>query len=155
MEVILLSKSLDELDVQRLSATPSSAIHEISNTLLKLMLLPFCVILLITTILASLLIIVYRRLRLKLEYIADVDPIKEGNTLQGFYKLAFETLTSSNRKQYALVYSNIKNFKVLNEQLGHCHCDRILKELYDSILANLTRKEISRRVIVDHICVLL
>lgn len=96
-----------------------------------------------------------RRHRLELENLANVDPITGGNTLQRFTKLAEEILTLENRKQYALVYTNFINFKVINEQLGHSTCDDILYALYESINDSLNDKEVVGRVTADNFCVLL
>lgn len=118
-KIVMAYNPIEEQDLYLLTVAPVSEVHKKSDHLVKITLLPFSGILLISFILACILILSYRRHKLKLENIAYVDPITGGNTLQGFYKLAKETLTLSNRKQYALVYTNIKNFKVLNEQLGH------------------------------------
>ncbi|WP_379245404.1 putative bifunctional diguanylate cyclase/phosphodiesterase [Paenibacillus sp. GCM10028914] len=115
----------------------------------------FCGIILIFFTLLLMLLRSQRLHRFELENIAYVDPITGGNTLEGFSKLAKEVLMSPIQKQYALVYINIRNFKVINEQLGHLNCDRILHALYESIHANLTNKEIIGRVTADNFCVLL
>lgn len=153
--LVMAYTPIENQDLYLLTFAPVSEVHKKSDHLLKMTFLPFSGILLISFILACILILFYQRHRLKLENIAFVDPITGGNTLQGFYKRAKETLTLSNRKQYALVYTNIKNFKVLNEQLGHNNCDGILKAFYESISANLADKEIVGRVTADNFCVLL
>ncbi len=142
-------------DLYLLTFVPVSEVNEKTNLLLKVMLLICSSILLVYLIFMLIFILFYRRYRIELETIAYVDPITGGNTLQSFYKLAKEMLTLSNRKQYALVYTNIKNFKVLNEQLGHIKCDDILQAIYKSINANLACHEILGRVTADHFCVLL
>ena len=153
--MVMAYMPIGDEDLYLLTFAPVSEVQKKSDILLKMTLLPLGGILLISFLVASIIIRFNRRRRLKLENMAYVDSITGGNTLQGFYKLAKETLTLSNRKQYALVYTNIRNFKVLNEQLGHCHCDRILKAFYESIDANLAAKEIVGRVGADHFCVLL
>lgn len=134
---------------------PESVVNKKSDLLLKITLLIFSGIILIFLTLLFMLLLSYRRHRRELENIAYVDPITGGNTLQGFYKLAKEALTLPNPKQYALVFTNIRNFKVINEQLGHSHCDDILYALHESINANLTNREVAGRVTADNFCVLL
>lgn len=99
-------------------------------------------------------VIIYRYYRVKLKNLVYVDPITGGNTLESFYKLA-EEMTLSNQKQYALVYSNIKNFKLLNDYLGRDHCDHLLRIVYENTNLMLTNKEIVGRVSADNFCFLL
>lgn len=148
-EQMLSMTSLDEKAISYIMN------QEESGHLLGITQLFFCGIILIFFTLLFMLLRSQRRHRLELENIAHIDPITGGNTLEGFSKLAKEVLMSPIRKQYALVYINIRNFKVINEQLGHLNCDRILHALYESIHANLTNKEIIGRVTADNFCVLL
>lgn len=134
---------------------PENVVNNKSDLLLKITMLIFSAIILFFLTLLLMLLLSHRRHRLELEKLAYVDPITGGNTLQGFYKLAKEILTLSKGRQYALVYTNIRNFKVLNEQFGHSNCDDILYALYESINANLNNKEIVGRVTADNFCVLL
>lgn len=142
-------------DLYLLTFVAESEVNKKSDRLIKITLLIFGSAILISFVLALILVLFYRRYRLELENIAYVDPITGGNTLQGFYKMAKETITLSNEKQYALVYTNIRNFKVLNEQLGHSNCDGILKAINESISVDLRDKEVVGRVASDHFCVLL
>ncbi|MEG2939785.1 MAG: GGDEF domain-containing protein, partial [Oscillospiraceae bacterium] len=90
-----------------------------------------------------------------LETLAYVDPITGGNTAQSFYMLADGLLSASNSPQYALVYTNIAKFKVLNEQLGRAACDTILRTASNSIQKTLSSKECSGRLFADNFCVLI
>lgn len=141
-------------DSYLLTFVAESEVNKKSNWLIKITLLSFGSAVIISFVLALMLVLFYRRYRLELERIAFVDPVTDGNTLEGFYKLAKNTILS-NQKQYALVYTNIRKFKMLNEQLGHSNCNGILKALYDSIHADLKGKETVGRVKSDHFCILL
>lgn len=135
---------------------PVSVASGKSDHLLKITLLICSGISFVFFTLMLILILFYRRHRLELENIAYVDPITGGNTISGFYRLAKEVLTiSKNREQYAFIYINIRNFKLLNEQFGRNHCDDLLHALYESINDNLSDKEVVGRVIADNFCVLL
>ncbi|MEG2377973.1 MAG: EAL domain-containing protein, partial [Clostridia bacterium] len=108
----------------------------------------FCILL------AVIMYISYRHKR-GLETLAYVDPITGGNTAQSFYMLADGLLSASNSPQYALVYTNIAKFKVLNEQLGRAACDTILRTASNSIQKTLSSKECSGRLFADNFCVLI
>lgn len=134
---------------------PVSEINKNTELFLKITLLICGGIILVSFTLLLILIKSNHRHRLELENIAFVDPVTGGNTLQGFYKLSKEILASSTRNQYALVYTNIRNFKLLNEQLGPSNCDGLLHAVYESIYSNLSCEEIVGRVTADNFCVLL
>ena len=110
-------------------------------------------ILCISLLLANIIAVIYRRYRLKLENIAFVDSVTGGNTLQGFYTLVKELLPNMHEKRIAIVYTNIRNFKMLNDQLGQHNCDKLLAAISQSIQADLTNQEIVGRVSADHFCV--
>ncbi|MEG2349670.1 MAG: cache domain-containing protein, partial [Hungatella sp.] len=108
---------------------------------------------LITLIFCTLLITLglstYRHKR-KLEQIAYIDPITGGNTIQRFYVQVAELLAHPNLPQYALIYTNISKFKVLNEQLGRAVCDIILTTLSKSIQKDLDSHECLGRLFADN-----
>ena len=129
--------------------------YEKSNLLLKTTLLIFGGVLCVSLALAFILVLFYHRHKCKLENIAYVDPVTGGNTLQAFYKFVKEMTPLFNQNQYALIYTNVKNFKMLNEQLGYSNCNRILQAINESISADLKDREVAGRVTSDHFCVLL
>ncbi|MEG1917023.1 MAG: EAL domain-containing protein [Oscillospiraceae bacterium] len=101
-----------------------------------------------------LLLTTYRHKR-RLEQLAYVDPITGGNTIQRFYVEAEALLSASSPPPYALAYTNISKFKVLNEQLGRAACDTILATTEKSIRQDLDDWECVGRLFADNFCVLL
>ncbi|MEG0755481.1 MAG: EAL domain-containing protein [Oscillospiraceae bacterium] len=107
------------------------------------------------SILIAVLLLSSYRHKHKLEQLAFVDPVTGGNTIQRFYTKAAQMLDDGHDTQYALVYTNIGKFKLLNEQLGRPTCDAILTHISKSIRADLGPHECSGRVFGDNFCVLL
>ncbi|MEG2434933.1 MAG: EAL domain-containing protein [Ruthenibacterium sp.] len=105
-------------------------------------------------LIAVILYTAYRHQR-KLEQLAFVDPITGGHTMQYFETNAAALLTASGAPQYALVYTNISKFKVLNEQLGRTACDAILRMLSDSMTQGICANECVGRLFGDNFCVLI
>lgn len=134
---------------------PVNVINARSNLLLTITLVICGLITLVFAGLLALLMITYYRNRQKLERIAYVDDITGGHTIDRFYQLAQEALSDSNRPEYALVYTNIEKFKVLNEQFGRYTCDMILRCFYENISSNLSGKECMGRLTADNFCVLM
>lgn len=91
----------------------------------------------------------------KLEQIAYVDEVTGGNTIQKFYELAQIALSEPGHPKYALIFTNIEKFKILNEQIGRRTCDTILKTFYDCVQESLIGKECMGRLSADNFCVLL
>ncbi|MEG2137456.1 MAG: EAL domain-containing protein, partial [Oscillospiraceae bacterium] len=106
-----------------------------------------------SVLIAALLLSAYRH-KHKLEQLAFVDPVTGGNTIQRFYTQATLLLDGTDL-QYAIVYTNIGKFKLLNEQLGRAACDTILTNTSRSIRENLGSHECSGRVFGDNFCVLM
>ncbi|MEF9945233.1 MAG: GGDEF domain-containing protein [Lachnospiraceae bacterium] len=96
---------------------------------------------------------VYRSHR-KLEHIVYVDAVTGGNTEQRFYELAKGLLKAFGKSEYALIYTNIEKFKVLNEQFGEENCDDILRGIAYGIGENLNEGECMGRQLADHFYVL-
>ena len=97
----------------------------------------------------------YQRNRKKLETLVYVDPVTGGDTLQSFYKHAEKALKIGHSKPYVLVYTNIRNFKMLNEQFGYENCDTLLQAIYVGIEENLIHKETIGRETADRFYILL
>lgn len=134
---------------------PAQVINEKSDLLLRSTLM-ICALLTITyLVLVITLVYVFSNSRRKLEHMAYVDDVTGGNSIKRFYEIARDRLVEDGRKQHALVYTNIENFKVLNEQLGRQNCDWIL-QLFDSFInKKLTEKECMGRISADNFSLLL
>lgn len=138
-----------------LTFVPTSAVNEKSDMLMRLTLL-FCG--LITVVFAGLiafLVYSFYRNKRQLEQIAFIDEVTGGNTIQRFYILSRNALDTSGAPQYALIYTNLEKFKVLNEQFGRTICDNILHTIYNVIASNLKSNECIGRITADNFCILL
>ena len=147
--------SINTQDWSLLTFVPMSVVNEKSNLLLRI---TFLLCGLITLAFAGLVAVLmyssYRNKR-KLEQIAYVDEVTGGHTIQKFYELASANLQAAERPQYALVYSNIQKFKVLNEQFGRRTGDNILKAFHQSLTETLKNKECIGRISADNFCFLI
>lgn len=138
-----------------LTFVPVEVVNEKSNMLLQITLLMCAMITVTFALLLSVLGYSFYRHKRKLEQIAYVDDITGGHTIDRFYELAQERLATAGKTEYALVYSNIEKFKVLNEQFGREACDCILRSIERGIGLNLDPEECIGRLSADHFCVLI
>lgn len=137
-----------------LTFIPASAVNAKSELLMQITLLLCGFITLAFSGLIVFLIVSFYHHKHNLEQIAYVDSVTHGNTIQRFYELVRVSLNASNRTQYALVYINIKKFKVLNEQFGRNTCDEMLCSIEKGITGDLTGLECSGHLFADNFCVL-
>lgn len=138
-----------------LTFVPVKVINEKSDMLLRSTLLICGLLTVVFAVLIVALICIFNYHKRKLEHIAYIDEVTGGNTIQRFYTLARNHLDTHSNTQYALVYTNIQNFKVLNEQLGRENCDSILKFFYDYLSPELLNYECMGRIAADNFCMLL
>lgn len=138
-----------------LTFVPFQAVNEKSDMLL-VMTLRICGLLVILFCgLVAILFWIFRANKKKLERLAYVDGITEGNTIQRFYELAAEMMESVPEQKYALVYTNIENFKILNAQIGRKNCDMILTQFYKYSSSVLNKNECMGRLFADNFCIML
>lgn len=138
-----------------LTFVPVQVVNEKSDILLRSTLLISGLIVFAFAALCATLAFVFNNHRSKLERIAYVDEVTGGNTIQRFYELARRCLDTSPSQQYALMYTNIEKFKVLNEQMGRQNCDSILWHFYSYIDSTLSEQECMGRVTADNFCILI
>lgn len=139
-----------------LTFVPVSAINARSDLLLKSTLIICGLIALTFSGLIALLIYTFTTNKRKLEELAYVDSITGGNTIQRFYQIAQASIDNAPVEvKYALIYTNMEKFKVLNEQIGRHNCDTILKHFYNFIAAYLKDGESIGRLSADNFCLLL
>lgn len=105
-------------------------------------------------LLGALMLMTYRHGR-KLEHIAFVDEVTGGATIQRFYVQADALMNAQGRPPYALVFTNIEKFKVLNEQFGRETCDKLLRSLWQAPQDELTAQECAGRIGADNFCILM
>ena len=112
---------------------------------------------LIALLFLSLIIIAWlriRNLRLeqeeKLQQMIDQDPLTGALSMNGFRKKAEELLQAHPDVPYYLSYSNIRNFKFINDSLGRKAGDDLLKFWMDTTRKHLTEEEAVGRLSGDH-----
>lgn len=138
-----------------LSFVPVEVVNEKSDLLLKSTLI-ICGLIAVTFAgLAAGLVYIFNNHKRKLEQIAYVDEVTGGNTIQRFYELSEELLTSNHNMHYALVYTNIVKFKVLNDELGRINCDAMLRFFSEYMNAKISESECIGRQSADNFCVLM
>ena len=138
-----------------LTFVPVGVVNQKSDTLLKSTLLICGLITFAFAGLAAALVYLFNNHKRKLEQLAYVDEVTSGHTIQRFYELAEDALCSAPITQYAMVYTNIEKFKVLNEQIGRLNCDAILKFFNKYIETELHGSECMGRLSADNFCLLL
>lgn len=141
-------------DYHVLTFVPASVVNAKSSEFLKITLYISGAITLLFAGMTAFLTYTFYRHNRKLEQIAYIDPVTHGNTIQRFYQLAKTALGNSDQR-YVLVYINLENFKVLNEQFGRAACDQILLMINKVVDEELTPPECMGRLSADNFCVLM
>lgn len=137
-----------------LTFVPANVVNAKSDLLLKITLLMIAAIILVLAMLLIFLGYSFYSNKKKLDKMAYVDEITDGNTIQKFYELT--DIFLSNRKQsYAIIYTNIVKFKIMNDQFGREVCDTILRELYHFINSSLNKDECIARISADNFVILI
>lgn len=134
---------------------PVQAVNARSDMLLKVTVL-ICG--LVTVTFAGMLVtilLIFRRNKRKLEQAAYVDEVTGGHTVQKFYLLSRTLLDTNLEIPYALVFTNLEKFKILNEQLGRQNCDMMLRQFSAHITSVITDKECIGRIAADNFCILM
>lgn len=134
---------------------PTSVVNSNSNFLLQstvfISLLIFAVFMVFLVIIVS----TFMRNKRSLERIAYVDTLTKGHTIQRFYDLAKDIIHANNDKKYAIVFTNIQKFKVLNDQVGRVNCDQILISMHRGMQAELNVGEYIGRYAADNFVALI
>lgn len=138
-----------------LTYVPLEVINEKSDLLLNSTIIICCLITVIFVILIGMILLIFYKNKRKLESIAYVDEVTGGHNLKRFYALAGKMLSVHPNTQYALVYTNILNFKVLNDQIGRENGDALLKLFNELVSKSLTEEECIGRISADNFCILL
>jgi len=90
----------------------------------------------------------------KLRQLVDHDPLTGVLSQEGFRKRAEELLRTHPDTPYLLVYTNIKNFKFINDSLGMSAGDELLRFWANRTLATLSEEEAMGRITADRFAVL-
>ncbi|MEG0735951.1 MAG: EAL domain-containing protein [Longicatena sp.] len=119
---------------------PVTVVNTKSNLLLRNTLLISGLIFLVFFMFLMIIIFSFSRHKKKLEQIAYVDTLTKGNTIQRFNDLVKDALKDG-ADHYALIFTNIQRFKVLNDQFGRATCDQIIVSIHDGISHSLNDGE--------------
>ena len=90
----------------------------------------------------------------KLQMLVDHDPLTGILSLVGFKKRAEEILKENIDNQYVLIYTNVKNFKYINESFGKSVGDDLLCFIATRLQQMATEKEAVGRVNADRFVIL-
>lgn len=133
---------------------PTDAVNAKSQIFLKATLIICGFITLTFTILLIVLMRSSYQHRKNLEQIAYVDPITKGHTIQKFIELVSAKIRNNPNTVYAMIFTNIEKFKILNEQFGRHACDVMLRSIHNGILEDLHDNEFIGRNSADNFCIL-
>ncbi|MEG1163402.1 MAG: EAL domain-containing protein [Anaerovoracaceae bacterium] len=155
---------LEGLDWSLLTFVPVSVVNEKSVVILKLTMVLCSVVTIAFALLVGIMLIVFYRNKRRLENIAYVDSLTLGNTIERFYDLSAGLISDMSNKQqgadvpkeqYAMIYTNIEKFKVLNDQFGREACDEVLRSIQNGVGDDLSDTECIGRLLADNFCVLI
>ena len=90
----------------------------------------------------------------KLQMLVDHDSLTGVLSLEGFKKKAVEMLKMNSDTPYLLIYTNIKNFKFINDNFGKAVGDDLLCFLAGSLNSLATEYEVIARINADRFVIL-
>lgn len=90
----------------------------------------------------------------KIKMLVDQDLLTGVLSLEGFRKKAEELITNNPDISYLLIYTNIKNFKYINDSLGKSSGDDLLCFLAKSVSSSLNDVEAIGRITADRFVIL-
>ena len=115
----------------------------------------------VALLLLALIVIAIQRVRAvqikheeKLQQVMEYDPLTGLLSLDGFRKRVEALLRAHPDTPYTLAYSNIRDFKYINDSLGREAGDAILKFWASKTMETLSEEEAAGRIEGDHIAVL-
>lgn len=85
---------------------------------------------------------------------AYVDEVTGGANRHKFM-LDAQALLEKDRQSYMMVYTNIDQFKLLNQRFGTAEADHILRSIYAALQQSLSEQECGARLMADHFVLLL
>ena len=86
----------------------------------------------------------------ELEKIAFVDPLTGCRNEQKFLRDGTDIISENPHKKYAVIYSDIKNFKYVNDVFGYDVGDGLLRYWADTLDGLMRKGEIFARLTIDH-----
>lgn len=138
-----------------ISSVATSAVSSNATKVFKL----FYFILSVVIILFGIIILnflAYKKVQsAKLERIAFVDPVTQGNTYNKFVVDVADLLEKQPSKPFYILSFDIDNFKYVNNYYGFDFGDRVLYQIVQNMNSRLKDNEIIARISGDHFVVLL
>ncbi len=145
--------AIDPEEWYLLTIVPVAVVNAKSDLMLNMTIVLIAAIITVFAALIAYMIYSFKQNKKRLENIAYVDDITQGNTFQKFSELADKYLLED-KETYAIIYTNISKFKVMNDQLGRETCNLILKTLYHYISTPLEEGECMGRISSDNFAIL-
>lgn len=153
-EEMLVYMPMNHEDWYLFMFVPVSVVNARSQILLQSTLFISFFLVVLFAALILILMISFSKNKRKLEQIAYIDPITKGNTIQRFNERV-HVLLNNEKYTYAVVYSNIQKFKVLNDQIGRQACDQLLQCMDTVITNNIAEHESYGHYSADNFVILL
>jgi len=85
----------------------------------------------------------------KIDYVSQIDPLTNTYNLNAFLAKADETISENTGRKYAVIYSDINQFKLINDTYGYRAGDRILIALADILQSVSANDSVVARITGD------
>lgn len=126
-----------------------------SNYIFTLTIMLLCIILSIIFIIFLYIYIIKRNTHKKFETLANTDSVTNCRSWHKFSIDAEEILRKNREKPYAYIYTNIENFKYLNDILGFEMGNKLLRHIVEILNEQLNKDEAFTRITADRFGILI
>lgn len=130
-------------------------ILEQSNNILYLSFYLLAIVISMVIIIFLYIYFMKRTTRKQFEYIANTDSVTESRSWHKFTLDVEELLSKNKDKKYAFIYTNIRNFKLINDILGFEIGNQLLRHKADTLNSNLKKEEPYTRINADRFGILI
>ncbi|MEG2604754.1 MAG: EAL domain-containing protein, partial [Clostridia bacterium] len=113
------------------------------------------VILLLLIIASVSMVLLEYRNNNKLKSVFYTDPLTQHDNNLAFLEKASKIVKAARPSEYLLLYSNINNFKFINQSYGHDAGDRLIRSLSDALRSVCKPDELCAHTTADHFLFLL
>ncbi|WP_080803300.1 putative bifunctional diguanylate cyclase/phosphodiesterase [Arabiibacter massiliensis] len=142
---------LSEAHFAQADAMVLSAQHRAERDLLWTIVGCIALVVLVSTIVA----LRERTYHIEQQRAYDTDRLTGGYNETAFERLAGEAVRSAPPRSYLAVYTNVENFRVINESFGRPAGDDVIRALHDLLRQAARRGEIVAHLNADHFALLL
>lgn len=137
------------------NVVPKVVVSAQTNDVFNAVVIACFAVIFVIAVLVVVLSVLYKTHRRELENVAYTDPLTGGfNTLK-FVETVKKELMKHTDQRYALVYTNIEKFKLINESYGRDTGDEILRKIFNLIKEDLKAGEFIGRLGEDKFGVLI